>query len=496
MSGSSRPKTPLVANERFILAIRDSGYTDVASAVAELVDNAIEAAATRVRITVDCESHTGLPRLSVNDNGEGMTKTVLRTAVQFGGSSRFGSRQGTGRYGMGLPNSSVSQAKRLDVYAWRHRRTWHTYLDVDEIRSGRLATVPEPQPATLPADTCPIESASGTLVIWTKCDRLRPQQPASVAKRIRAGIGRLFRRSIWDGVRIEVNGDDVRPIDPLFLQPGANLVGALPFGPALCYDLRTSNQANTVSKVTVQFAELPIQEWHDLSNKEKRSNGIAKRAGMSVVRAGREIDYGWFFMGRKRKENYDDWWRCELCFDPELDEAFGVTHTKQGIRPSEHLAQVIAPEIEKIAHVLNARVRDQFASIKRSHATTSEHRAEVCDERFDPLPTQIKKGRHARKPIAQTAYRLTSTDSASEAFYVPVRSGNRIELKLNRLHPFYRLLYEPLAERSDRRSALIRTQLELLLFAAGRAEIGTELGPVHLEQFRQEWGNLLAAFLS
>jgi hypothetical protein len=44
-----------------------------------------------------------------------------------------------------------------------------------------------------------------------------------------------------------------------------------------------------------------------LSNEEKSSLGISKRAGVSILRGGREIDYGWHFMGSKRKENYDDW---------------------------------------------------------------------------------------------------------------------------------------------------------------------------------------------
>ncbi len=59
------------------------------------------------------------------------------------------------------------------------------------------------------------------------------------------------------------------------------------------------------------------------------------------MRAGREIDRGWYFMGGKRKENYDDWWRCEISFDPSLDELFGVTHSKQEIRPTEALTSIL-----------------------------------------------------------------------------------------------------------------------------------------------------------
>ena len=48
----------IVAVDRFIQATRDSGYKNTSSAVAELVDNAIQADATRIRITV-CHATDG-----------------------------------------------------------------------------------------------------------------------------------------------------------------------------------------------------------------------------------------------------------------------------------------------------------------------------------------------------------------------------------------------------------------------------------------------------
>ena len=62
-------------------------------------------------------------------------------------------------------------------------------------------------------------------------------------------------------------------------------------------------------------------------------------------------------MGTKRKENYDDWWRCEIAFPPDLDELFGVTHTKQKVNPTEALNGILVPDLERIARELNALVR-------------------------------------------------------------------------------------------------------------------------------------------
>src|SRR4051812_1811593 len=97
----------IIAIDRFILATRDSGYKGTESAIAELVDNSLQAGARKVSIVVavqDDDSDYPL-RISVLDDGCGMDKRTLRQALRFGGSSRFNDRTGLGRYGMGLPNS-------------------------------------------------------------------------------------------------------------------------------------------------------------------------------------------------------------------------------------------------------------------------------------------------------------------------------------------------------------------------------------------------------
>src|SRR4051812_17689351 len=107
----------IIALNHFIQATRDSGYKGTAAALAELVDNSFEANATRVHVELRKSSDDQLTVI-VCDNGCGMSPSVLQLALQFGGSTRFNSRKGMGRYGMGLPNSSLSHARRLDVYTW------------------------------------------------------------------------------------------------------------------------------------------------------------------------------------------------------------------------------------------------------------------------------------------------------------------------------------------------------------------------------------------
>ncbi len=93
----------IIALDKFIQATRDSGYKGTPSAVSELVDNSIQAGATRVAISITATASGDEEKaieVSVLDNGCGMDPFTLRQALRFGGSTRFGERSGLGRYGM------------------------------------------------------------------------------------------------------------------------------------------------------------------------------------------------------------------------------------------------------------------------------------------------------------------------------------------------------------------------------------------------------------
>ena len=127
-------KIDIIQLQNFIQATRDSGYTSVAQALAEIIDNSIEAGATCVNIQINKDSKDF--EIAVLDNGCAMSPKELMNALRFGGTDRFNSRKQFGRYGMGLPNSSLSQCKRLEVFTWKNRtHTYWNYLDVDEIIS-------------------------------------------------------------------------------------------------------------------------------------------------------------------------------------------------------------------------------------------------------------------------------------------------------------------------------------------------------------------------
>lgn len=111
MGHSQDTADTLLVPANFIKAMRESGYVSLSTALAELIDNSIQANATAIDITIDRSEPGALPRISVEDDGQGMTEEELTACLRFGGSSRFDSRRSFGRFGMGLPAASLSQAR-------------------------------------------------------------------------------------------------------------------------------------------------------------------------------------------------------------------------------------------------------------------------------------------------------------------------------------------------------------------------------------------------
>ena len=508
----------IVAVDKFILATRDSGYKGTPSAVAELVDNAIQAGANQisVRVSVDKGQSEYPLVLSILDNGSGMDALTLRTALRFGGSTRFDDRQGLGRYGMGLPNSSLSQAKRVTVHSWgaQEGEALQSYLDIDEIASGAITEVPEPKAVARPHFVN--GHATGTAVTWTRCDRLDNRRVSTLTRKLQIALGRRFRYFLWDGVSIDVNGDRVEPIDPLFLHPSGRFVGALQFCDDFVYEIAAGpDDRQQTGTVRVRFSELPVGEWSSLSNSEKRSRGIAKGAGVSVIRGGREVDYGWFFLGGKRRENYDDWWRCEIQFDPVLDEAFGITHTKQQIRPRPHLVEALADDMESMARLLNVRARKAHHEAKMAERfSESEERASDRDRMLTPLPQsqrprdqQMLAALGRRVPVAleredsdrgHTAYRIVPMPLNETTFFNYARDEGRLVLILNPEHPFYKVVYSRLLDSEAPKDIALRSQIDLLLLAAARNEalLDDQREMEVAESFRKGWSDTLATFLN
>ena len=177
----AQPSFSIFEPRMTVEAMRDSGYRSTTHALAELIDNSIESGATAIEMfgVSRRNSRTGrftLEELAVLDDGEGMDGVTLRGSLRYGHGTRR-ERRGIGRFGLGLPNSSQSQAKRVDVWSWRSGVTnaFHTRLYIEDVERG-AREIPEPELRPIP--TMYREASrngfgdTGTLVVWSELDEV------------------------------------------------------------------------------------------------------------------------------------------------------------------------------------------------------------------------------------------------------------------------------------------------------------------------------------
>lgn len=462
-------EVPLVEPSRFLSAARESGYRSTSSALAELVDNAIQAKARRIDIVVRQEDEKGEIQIAVIDDGEGMKPADFARALQFGGTNRFNDRSGLGRFGMGLPNASISQARRIDLFSWGpNSRLLHAYLDADDFSDGATTGILSRHGNHLPAWLRSFQGDYRTAVIWSRCDRILSRRISTLVALLKEELGRMFRALLSDRLELRVNTERLAPIDPIRVYPRPDSATVeilpnldIPFASAITPE---------AGLIRVQFTVLPIEAWSPLPNELKRRFRITKWGGVSILRARREIAYGWLLLGGKRRENYDDWWRAEISFPPSLDGAFGVTHTKQGIRPSSELFEALVPTLEAQARRLNRLVRQRFEQLN-----TGAHSAELRAERRHSRLRHSDVGgvsRNASASIRGVRYRLLFEDSRERQLARTVYRKSLVTVYINRLHPFYTRLYLPLIQRD---CAAAATALDSLLLAVGRVKLTREI---------------------
>lgn len=379
-----------------VRSMRDSGYKSTTHALAELIDNSIEANAVSIELfgvsRFDAEkSRIALEELAVLDDGVGMDADTLRGALRYGYGTRT-KRRGIGRFGLGLPNSSMSQARRVDVWSWQSGVTnaLHTYLAIDEVEAG-VEEIPRPTHKPLPDVYLECSQQefgdSGTLVVWQQLDRVEWRRAATTFRHTEALLGRVYRRFLAQesdrlheddpradeigprrsitclpiiqdekGTRLEEEGVlEVRPNDPLYLMRGTSCPEHFGQGP-MFMELEgspffvTIRLGETKYQVRVRAsyvqphardAQLEGATWpENMQGLDAGNTPWGKHAsqnrGVSLMRAHREIqlDESWT-AGDDARER---WWTVEVDFPTELDELFGVTNNKQNTMSFQRLA--------------------------------------------------------------------------------------------------------------------------------------------------------------
>ncbi len=400
MVTNAEPKeAPLLSGAQTVKSIRDTGYKGTDYALAELIDNSFQWGEARtVLLAIVQRTVKGKQRATkrakeiwVIDDGKGMTDAAVNLALSFGGSGKYDDRSGIGRFGMGLPQASVSQCERTDVWTWQNSQpenASHTYLDLKELAQsgeGSVLTVPWPTEPLSPdyepmpdwvrevfkqhatADTTMGQPLySGTAIRWSVLDRVRWITADAIVRHAENLLGRVYRNFLTEApgprhIKIAIiDADmmseliefhDVRPNDPLYLLPAdqttlefweraapdndkgtlVRVTNSAPF--TLHHNSRSfeiarpDGQGPSTVHARLSLAQAEARPGAQAGATTNLGRHARDNAGISVVRAKRELVLEQTLV----EEATDRWWGVEVSFSPDLDEIFGVTNNKQDV---------------------------------------------------------------------------------------------------------------------------------------------------------------------
>ena len=372
--GHDRQLDFLIVSARLTIeAIRDSGYKDTDHALAEIIDNSVEAGAELIEvIAVEVPPEPGVKyararinQIAVADDGEGMDAVTLRRALKFGdGTRKDRSKRGIGRFGVGLPQSSVSQCRRVDVWTWQNGadNAYHCYLDLDDIQTEGTQDVPEPTVTRVPDRwrkvAANIGEATGTLVVWSSLDRVRWSGGGKTLDRTGELCGRIYRKFLTDDaapVTISLTLTSARPEgivvkyrheckanDPLYLTAPSStpepfcdrsmfmLFNERKWSIGVDGVVGTIHVRCTMARpeaINERRASFPWPKSFSNPGDSPWGKHAARNKGVSITRARRELELSLAWVNNY--EPTERWWSVEVEFDPILDEIFGVVNNKQ-----------------------------------------------------------------------------------------------------------------------------------------------------------------------
>ncbi|WP_306149762.1 MULTISPECIES: ATP-binding protein [unclassified Roseibium] len=505
---------------RLIYGLRDTGYS-FNTAAADIIDNSIAANANEVNIRIEL-AEDGRKFVFFGDNGDGMDSQILFDAMRYGAPARA-NLASLGKFGLGLKTASSSVCLKYTVISRQSKDAEFAKLswDLEHVEAqDQWEMLREPMTADEHEVFEELCGDKGTLVIWSKCDRLLSKEyddPGGA--REQAAIRRLGERlmehtaliyyrflDVADdrerAVTITVNGENVAPWNPFFPEKADQVL------PSTQQKLEIELEDGSVERAHIKAWILPNRR--DLSKEEQDLAKITNRGqGFYIHREGRVIQRGGWLGVFGAVEPHTSLLRVEFDFGHKLDEAFKVDVKKSKILFDPALEEALKTLLQPIYREAGNRYRrkEKAAVVERGvdHASantaigntpsTKKPAVESADatQKTATLSNNRGSGIKLRVPVdthvnaesihVEAVETITSGDlwepamrSGADAIFVP-------GVRINKHHDFYLKIYQRAAA-----SGYAIEGMDLLLWAFAVAEqnnTNLELEPI-FEDIRNE----------
>lgn len=514
---ASTEKIPIVLTGHALQSLRDSGYS-LPAALGEVIDNSLDANANHISLHFEeSKAKSGKKHIhciTIIDDGDGMEREILQRYLQLGFSTRYMRTDTIGKYGVGAKLAALNYGQRIDVWSRTNEdEPWyHVWFDLQEAlkqeQEGETAGIEPPDTEPLPEEIFPyVPKNSGTIVIWSKVDRLEEGRKAPDAQALKAEVqhelARMFRYFLNDGICISFDGTQLLPHDPLYLMEGTwadqELVkyydrlrkAKSKSGKEAFLTLPSPNQkhfeARSIAnepikigsyecnlRVTVYPKEVLRKRFMGGDDLAEKLRVPDNEGAISFVRLNREINYtNVARMFPRGVQDPDRFIGIEVSFSPELDAYFGVRNVKRGVEPYDELRTQIRTLLKK--HIAEAReiIGEIWGNVSTdSNESPGEHHLilEAVKEANRTLPKSRVKNKISKEEKEQTLsdlardvagndeqkqqeYRETIKDLpfVVEPMYFPGNQlidtqhiDGQVIIRLNTRHRFYREMWEPL----------------------------------------------------
>jgi hypothetical protein len=352
--------------KRLIGSLRDLGY-DFVRAVADVVDNSIQAGATEVKIEMKFDGEYSWVRIS--DNGKGMTSAEITEAMRFGTKKNYGSNE-LGKFGLGMKTASISQCRRLTVASRANVENADIEvrrLDLDEIEQSNKWEVTD-----LPPNQCspnvifPLNNTHGTIVFWEFLDRMMKYKLSAgeaakngfikMAGQLDRYIGMVFHRFLSGEINgkgkvtISINQTLVEPWDPFARLEQSTK--ALPHKEIPLRDQTGEHKVTCSPFILPPQNKLSIGAFNSLS-------GIKKwnlQQGFYIYRENRMIQSGgWNDI--RTSEEHAKLARVALDFSSDMDTLLNVDIKKANIILPKELVDALEPIVADVISQAEAAYR-------------------------------------------------------------------------------------------------------------------------------------------
>jgi len=464
-----------------IEGLRDTGY-DINTALADIVDNSIDAGATRIDVKIFQKVSNNELEVIISDNGCGMSESELEDGMRYGSTeTRKKSKERLGKFGLGLKTASTAFCRRLSVVSKSESSPCFNMAiwDLDEVAKKNKWDVELKNENNIETNYLQwarriAKEGHGTVVFWEKVDRL--QLGTKNAKNITNKISEDFAQyasmiynrfldSEFKDARtviMTVNDKTLNAWDPFCRkEPKTEFLSE---GQQNCEII---NEDGTKSTAAFNLRAYAIPAKTDYQSTSAREDARLKNSnqGYYVYRENRMISYA-DWLGTRDKEPHMSLCRFEFSFDHELDAAFQVDVKKSRIILNPDLEAWLkewqAPLIKIGEDKYRQKKLEDYTKGAPDYHTTSDKNIQENGDAKSPVKVRVveQKGDgmanvEIKGPDIPTAIRtiiipkeetpgctvLLQNDLKNGVLWTPTVKDQKKAVLLNTSHPFYEKIY-------------------------------------------------------